>query len=66
MAQLAAKKQQLKAADERETPDIANLSQNDGASLANTLAQALQSRRLNLDKEEDGGDSDEWSDEWSE
>lgn len=67
MAALAAKKQELKAADSRETPDIADLSTNDGASLANTLAAALQSRRMNLDKEEeDGGDSDEWSDEWSE
>jgi len=70
-AALLAKKANLANAQERETetPDIASMSQAQGVSLADTLANVLSSRRANIDStggDEYGDEEDDWSDDWSE
>jgi hypothetical protein len=54
---------QLKSADERAVPDLANLNEEQSSTLADTLAKAMAARRVDMRADEDELDSDdEWSD----
>ena len=64
---MAAGRGNLQDSTSRQTPDISTISQDQGVSLAATLAGVLDSRRKGIDAVDDdyGDDDDEWSDDWS-
>merc|ERR1712137_820644 len=69
-AALAAKRDNLANAAQREesTPNISNISSQQGSSLADTLANVLSTRRAGIESaggDDYGDEDDDWSDDWS-